>query len=189
MGNVRQDWKIAAITGVILSCIGCTAVNDGSTTIKPSPLSTFSADENAELGSRSNPINLGDIAVINDWQVQIVSVNKNALKFVMDSDAYASPPASNERFVLFNIKATYIGDDSGEPSSDLRFKIVGGGGNTFSKSCSYSVNTFDENEETFTGATVTGNLCYIVEGSQIAGATVSIQANYSSQDRQFVSID
>jgi hypothetical protein len=174
MGNVRQDWKIAAITGVILSCIGCTAVNDGSTTIKPSPLSTFSADENAELGSRSNPINLGDIAVINDWQVQIVSVNKNALKFVMDSDAYASPPASNERFVLFNIKATYIGDDSG---------------NTFSKSCSYSVNTFDENEETFTGATVSGNLCYIVEGSQIAGATVSIQANYSSQDRQFVSID
>jgi hypothetical protein len=182
-------WKIAVIAGVIFSFSGCAAVNDGSTTIKPSTLSTFSVDEDAEAGSRNNPIALGDVAVINDWQVQILSVDKNALKFVMDSDEYASPPAINERFVLFKIKATYIGEDSGEPSSDLRFKIVGGGGNTFSKSCSYSLNTFDQNEETFTGASVTGDLCFIVDANQIDGATISIQGDYSSQGRQFVLID
>ena len=189
MRIVYKIWKIAVIAGVIFSFSGCAAVNDGSTTIKPSTLSTFSVDENAEAGSRNNPIALGDVAVINDWQVQIISVNKDALKLVMDSDEYASLPSSNQRFVLFKVKATYVGEESGEPSSDLGFKIVGGGGNTFSKSCSYSVDTFDQSEETFTGATVTGDLCFIVDANQIAGATVSIQGDYSSRDRQFVLID
>ena len=82
-----------------------------------------------------------------------------------------------------------MGEESSEPSSDLRFKIVGGRGNTFSKSCSYSVDTFDQNEETFTGATVTGDLCFTVDANQIVGATVSIQGDYSSQDRKFVLIN
>jgi hypothetical protein len=189
MGIAYKVWKIAAIAGMTVSFSGCATVNDGSTTIKPSTLSTFSVDENAEVGSRNNPIALGDLAVINDWQVQIKSVNKDALKLVMDSDEYSSPPSSNERFVLIKIIATYIGEESGEPSSDLRFKIVGGRGNTFSKSCSYSVDTFDQNEETFTGATVSGDLCFIVDANQIAGATVSIQGGYSSQDRKFVLIN
>ena len=189
MGIAYKVWKIAAIAGMTVSFSGCATVNDGSTTIKPSTLSTFSVDENAEVGSRNNPIALGDLAVINDWQVQIISVNKDARKLVMDSDEYASPPSSNERFVLFKIVATYMGEESSEPSSDLRFKIVGGRGNTFSKSCSYSVDTFDQNEETFTGATVSGDLCFIVDANQIAGATVSIQGGYSSQDRKFVLIN
>lgn len=164
-------------------------VNDGSTTITASPLSTFSADPNAELGSRNRPIALGGVAIVNDWEVQITSVNKDALKQVLDSDGYASPPASNERFVLFNIKATYLGEESGVPSSDLRFKIVGSLGNAFSKPCSYSMNTFDDNEEAFTGATVTGDLCFIVAANQIDGATISIQGEYASQDRKFVLVN
>ena len=199
MEIARHVWQISASALVVFICSGCVAENSGTTnmnpstngitTIKPSPLSIYSADPNSEVGSRNNPIGLGDVAVINDWQVQIISVNKDALKFVMNSDEYASPPASNERFVLFKIKATYIGEDSGEPSSDLRFKVVGGGGNTFSKSCSYSLNTFDQNEEAFTGATVIGDICFIVDANQIDGATISIQGDYSSQGRQFVLID
>ena len=164
-------------------------VNDGSTTISPSPLSTFSADPKAELGSRNNPIALGGVAVVDDWEVQITSVNKDALKRVLDADDYASPPSSNERFVLFGIKATYLGEESGVPSSELRFKIVGSLGNTFSKPCSYSMNTFDDSEEAFTGATVTGDLCFIVAADQIDGATISIQGEYSSESRKFVLVD
>ena len=189
MGIFYQVWKISAVALVGLICSGCAAANNGITTIKPSPLISYSADPNSEVGSRNNPITLGDIAFVDDWEVQIISVNKNALKLVMDNDEYASPPTSNERFVLFKIKATYVGEESGEPSSDLRFKIVGGGGNTFSKSCSYSLNTFDQNEEAFTGATVTGDICFIVDANQIDGATISIQGDYSSQGRQFVLID
>lgn len=185
----RRMWKIVALSLIMLSGSGCSPLSDESTTIKPSSLSSFSADTNAEVGSRNNPIALGDVAIVNDWQVQITSVNKNALKLVMDSDDYASPPASNQRFVLFNISATYIGEESGDPRSELQFKIVGNRGNTFSKSCSYSVNTFEENEETFTGATVTGDLCFSVDANQISGATISIQADYSSQERKFVLID
>ena len=179
----------AAAFCVVLICSGCGVADNGKTTIKPSPLSTFSEDPDSELGSRNNPISLGDQVVVNDWKVQLTSVNKDAAKLVMGSDPYATPPASGERYLLINLEAIYVGDESGEPSSDLRIKIVGSNGNTFAKSCGYSEDSFDANGETFPGATVKGNLCFTVDANQIDGATVSIQGDYSTEDRKFISID
>lgn len=189
MGIVHQIWKISAVALVVFICSGCAAVNNRTTTIKPSPLSSYSADPNSEVGSRSNPIALGDVALVNNWRVQVISVNKNAMQLVMASDSYASSISPEQRCVLLKIKATYIGDESGEPWGDLKFKIVGSGGNTFNRSCGYSADTFTENGEAYTGASVTGNLGFIVDANQISGATVSIQGDYSTEDRQFISID
>ena len=189
MSSSFQFRKSAAAFCVVLICSGCGVADNGKTTIKPTPLSTFSEDPDSELGSRNNPISLGDQVVVNDWKVQLTSVNKDAAKLVMGSDPYASPPASGERYLLINIKAIYVGDESGEPSSDLRIKIVGSNGNTFAKSCGYFADTFRENGEAFPGATVMGNLCFTVEADQITGATLSIQEDYSSENRKFVSLD
>ncbi len=189
MGIRIKSLEVTTITILILGLSGCSALKDGSTTIKPSQLSSYSPDLDAELGSRNNPIPLGDEVQINDWQVEVLSVNKDASKFVSSLDEYANPPSVGEQFLLISIRATYLGSESGEPSSDLRFKIVGSKGNTFSKSCGYAADTFAQNEETFTGASVLGNLCFVVDANQINGATVSIQGNYSSQDRRFVSIE
>ena len=183
-----QFRKIALVLFVVLGSSGCAAIDDGSTTIKPESLSSFSQDPNSEVGSRNNPIALGVPVGINDWKVQIISVNKDALQLVLDSDAYAMRPSPGERFMMIKVKATYIGEESGEPSSDLRFKIVGSRGNTFAKSCGYSVDTFTENGEAFPGATVEGNLCFTVDVNQITGATVSVQGDYSSDIRKFFSI-
>ena len=184
-----QVSKLAIASLVVLLCSGCSAVGDGKTTIKPSPLSSFSEDADAEMGSRNNPISLGKSVVVNNWKVQVESVNKDALKVVRASDPYSASPASNERYVLLKISATYIGEESGEPSSDLRFKIVGSKGNTFSKSCGYSSDTFDNNGETFPDATVAGSLCFTVDANQISGATVSVQGDYSTEDRKFLSLE
>jgi hypothetical protein len=184
-----QVWKIAAVLSVVLSSSGCAAIDNGTTTIKPSPLSSYSEDLDSEVGSRNNPIALGVPVVISDWKVQVISVNKDALQLVLSSDSYATKPSSNERFLMIKIKATYIGEESGEPSSDLRFKIVGSRGNTFTKSCGYFMDTFTENGEAFPGATVMGNLCFTVDANQIIGAVVSIQGGYSSENRQFISLD
>ena len=174
---------------VILGCTACSEVNSGVTTIKPSPFSTYSEDPNSDLGSRNNPIALGKPVLVNDWQVQVISVNKDATKIVLNADPYTSPPSSNERFLILKIRAVYVGNESSEPSSDLTFKIVGSRGNSFSKSCGYSVDTFDNNGETFPGASVEGNLCFAVETNQIDGATVSIQGGFAADDRKFVLIN
>ena len=181
-------WKIAVLMFVVLSSSGCAAIDNGKTTIKPSPLSSYSEDLNSEVGSRNNPIPLGVSVVIGDWRVQVISVNKDALQLVLSSDSYATKPSPNERFLLIKVRATYIGEESGEPSSDLRFKIVGSRGNTFVKSCGYFMDTFTENGEAFPGATVTGNLCFTVDANQIMGAAVSIQGGYSSENRKFISL-
>jgi len=184
-----QVSKLALISFIVLLCSGCGGVNDGKTTIKPSPLSSFSKDANAEEGSRNNPISLGNSVVVNDWKVMVTFANKDALKEVKKSDAYSSSPAANERYLLINVKATYIGEESGEPGSDLRFKVVGSKGNTFAQSCGYYSETFKQNGETFSGATVGGTLCFTVDANQISGATVSVQGDYSTEDRKFLSID
>ena len=188
MSSSLKIWKSVTIVCALLICSGCGAVDNGTTTLKPTPLSSFSEDPNSELGSRNNPISLGDAVVVNNWEVQVTSVNKDAAKIVLKSDPYATPPASAESFLLFMVKAKYVGEESGEPISDLRFKIVGSMGNTFAKSCGYSVDSFDSNGETFPGATVKGNLCFTVDTNQIEGATISIQGDYSPEDRKFISL-
>jgi hypothetical protein len=184
-----QVWKFAFVSILVLSSSGCAVMDSGETTIKPTPLSSFSEDLNSELGSRNNPIGLGVPVTIGDWEVQVISVNKDALQTVLATDEYAMRPSAGERFLLIKVKATYIGEESGEPSSDLRFKIVGSRGNTFSKSCGYFSDTFSENGEAFPGAVVSGNLCFTVDANQITGASVSIEGGYSSETRKFVSLD
>jgi hypothetical protein len=181
--------KLALTFLVLLVSTGCTAVNGGTTTIEPSTMGDYSEDPDSELGSRNNPIALGKPVEVNDWKIQVESVNKDALKVVMASDPYTSKPSAKERYVLLNLKATYLGDESGEPSSDLRFKIVGSKGNTFAQSCGYSSDSFDNNGETFSGASVKGTLCFTVDANQISGATVSVQSDYSGDDRKFISTD
>lgn len=183
---VRKSAVLSAL--FIFGLSGCGLVNDGVTTIKPTPLSKYSADPSSDLGSRNNPISVGRSVVINDWKVRIQSVNADAQKVILKSDPYASRPAPSERFVLVELKATYVGADSGEPSSDLRFKIVGAGGNTFAKSCGYYSESFDSNGETFSGASVSGNLCFTVDADQIEGATLSVQGDYTSEDRKFIAL-
>ena len=186
----RSHWAKAGLLvfGVLL-CTACAGQDIGKTTIKPSPFTSYSPDPNSEVGSRNNPISLGDEVTIEDWVVQVTNVNKSAYQSVKKEDSFDSPPMPNEKFVLFTVKATYTGEESGEPNSDLRFKIVGSKGNTFSNSCGFSRDTFQYNGETFTGASVTGNLCFVVDADQIDGATISIQAGYSTDVRKFVSID
>ena len=184
-----QVSKLAIASLVVLFCSGCSAVGDGKTTIKPTSMSSFSADPNAEKGTRNNPISLGKSVVVNDWKVQVTSANRNALKEVKESDSFGRSPSADERYLILTINATYIGDDSSEPSSDLRFKVVGSKGNTFAQSCGYYSETFKQNGETFSGATVGGTLCFTVDANQISGATVSVQGDYSTEDRKFLSID
>lgn len=184
-----QFLKFVVTPLVLLSLSGCSFVNDGTTTIKPTILSSFSADPNTELGSRNNPIAIGDPVVVNDWRVQLTKVNKDALKLIMEADPYSTSPSVNERYLLVSLNATYIGEESSEPISDLTFKVVGSKGNTFSQSCGYFSGSFRQNEETFSGATVKGDLCFTVDVDQITGATLSIQGDYSSEDRKFISLD
>ncbi len=181
--------KLALISVALLGCTACTSVNGGTTTIEPSTMGDYSEDPDSEAGSRNNPIALGKSVEVNDWKIQVESVNKDALKAVLASDQYTSKPSAKERYVLLNLKATYLGDESGEPSSDLRFKIVGSKGNTFAQSCGYSSDSFDNNGETFSGASVTGTLCFTVDANQISGATISVQSDYSGDDRKFISMD
>lgn len=174
---------------VLLGSAACSPINGKSTTIRPTSMETFEADPEAQIGSRNNPLPIGKYAVVNDWKIRVLSVNRDALKTVKALDPYSVSPDSNERFVLVNLQATFIGNESGEPNSDLRFKIVGSRGNTFSKNCGYSTNTFDSNGETFKGATIEGSLCFTVDTNQITHATISVQGDYYSNERKFLSLD
>jgi hypothetical protein len=182
------SFRLAPVLILIAILSGCGIGGDGVTSIKPSPDSEYSADPDAQIGSRNNPIALGKNALINEWKVQITSVDPNALQKVLKSDPYTSKPSASERFLLIKVKATYVGEGSSEPTSDLRFKIVGSKGNTFTKSCGYFGDSFDQNGETFSYASVSGDFCFTVDADQLVGATVSVQGDYGSDERYFFSL-
>jgi len=176
-------------TALVIVTSGCSGSISGKTTIKPSAFSTYSQDDDQEIGSRNNPINLGETFRAKDWEVKIVSVNADATALILADDSFTSPPPSNEKYVLFSIVATYRGDETGYPDSDLTFKVVGSKGNTFNDSCGYSNDTFSQNGETFPGAVVSGDKCISVEADQISGATISVQGEYASKERTFIKIN
>ena len=180
---------LATATALVVATSGCSGSNSGTTSIKPSAFSTYSQDDDQEVGSRNNPINLGETFRAKDWEVKIVSVNTDATAQVLETDIYNSPPPSNEKYVLFSIEAIYMGDETGYPDSDLTFKVVGSKGNTFNDSCGYSADTFSQNGETFPGAAVSGDKCISVEADQISGATISVQGEYASKERTFVKVN
>ena len=90
--------KLALASLVILGCTACAAISGGTTTIKPSPMNSYSADPDSEIGSRNNPVALGKSVVVNDWKT--VPSEFNMIKFIDGVPLYeVKVPLINNLFV------------------------------------------------------------------------------------------
>lgn len=184
--------QISSIGFTIVAALGLSGCSDNpfssKTTIRPTTLGTYAENKESDPGSRNNPYSLGEKFSVDKWDVAILKVNKDAFLELEANEIFVNETEVNEKLVLFNLVATYNGEDSGYPSSDLTFKIVGSKGNTFSKSCGFLENDFAMNTEVFKGASVTGELCFIADSDQLDKATISVQESFNSEKRRFVLI-
>ena len=186
--NVAMWGMVLTLLALSVSSCSIELFND-DTTIRPSTFGPYTSDQGEPKGSRNNPFEIGTATIVGGWSVTVTSVTRNATAMIMAMDSFASAPEPGKEFLLIDITGIYLGEGSSFPGTDLTFKVVGSAGNTFSKTCSYSINSFSDNEETFTNGSITGSECFIVDSNQVEGATISIQSGISQEERVFVKSD
>lgn len=86
-------------------------------------------DPEGDVGSRSNPVALGDTFTSRDWEVTVVSFNPDATDEVLAANQFNEDPESGNVYALAEVEVTYIGDDSGIPWIDVSVAYVTEGGN------------------------------------------------------------
>jgi len=141
------------------------------------------------VGTRDNPAPLGTVVRIGDWEVTVTDVTKNANKLVANENQFNDKPAEGFQYVLWSIDAKYVGDSSATFWIDSTWKVVGSEGNSFDDSCGVIPNNISDAGETFSGASITGNVCKAVQKDQLPGATILVEASFSvDSDRTFFAI-
>ena len=146
------------------------------------------------LGTRDNPLPVGTRIEMGDWTLAVTEVTLDATEQVMAENEFNDPPVEGRQFVLFEVEATYEGEESGTAWLDFSWAIVGSAGNTFGTGmddyCGVIPNPLDDTGETFPGGNVAGNVCVSVDSDQVDGATIRIEETFSFDDtRAFYALD
>ena len=195
-----KSLAIAAVvvTAALATMAESSSSGDGDTIIDPTGSSSQSATDGSNddqgggdsgQGTRENPAPLGSVARVGDWEISVVKVNTDAAKIVADENQFNEPPKAGYNFVLWEVEATYVGEESGELWLDTTWQVVGSAGNSFDESCGVIPNDISDAGETFSGATVKGNECVGVEKAQLDGATIMVESLFAVEsDRTFFAL-
>lgn len=102
------------------------ALDEGASIISSPKLSAIQPTQNGM--SRSDPANLGDLIVTDDWEIRITKIihGENAWQRILDANTYNNPPAEGMTYLLVKIYAHYIGDnENGASVGILSMKTTG----------------------------------------------------------------
>jgi hypothetical protein len=127
------------------------------------------------LGTRRNPIPVGQEAQVGDWRIKVVGAVLDATKTVTDENMFNNAPEPGSQYVLVSIEATYTGEESSTFWAELMYKFVGSKGNTFDSGMVVAPDSLLEEGEVFSGGTISGNLVFVADSAQVPGGTVMIE--------------
>jgi hypothetical protein len=115
-------------------------------------------------GTRENPLPLGETVSDDEWDVTLHSVAEDVDDQIAEENQFNDPAPHGLTYVLVNMSATYLGEDSDSPMMAVELAYVSSTGET-SASYDHTVVTpdsFDDFAELYTGGTETGNVALAV---------------------------
>lgn len=136
-----------------------------------------SADTNeAEEGSRANPLAIGSTISNSEWDVTINSVDLNATDAIAAENPFNEAPADGNLYIMVEVSATYTGTNPEGDTPWVSVEYVSAGGNSFASHDSMVVtpNSFDSLETLYEGASATGNIAIEVPEDEIADGTLKV---------------
>lgn len=148
---------------------------------QPEKESTTQADTKPAMdgSSREVPLPAGEEFGNENWRVTLSTTVQDASDVVLAENLFNDEPAEGRQFVMVEVNATYIGDDTGLPWTDLRFDFVGSQGNTFGSGsndyCGVIPNDLTDLGEMHPGASGGGNVCVSVPAEQIEGGVWAVR--------------
>jgi hypothetical protein len=150
----------------------------------PTPTASTPADDT--LGTRANPIPIGDAARIGDWSIAVQRVAPEGTEAVLAENQFNDPPQDGRQFFLINLAATFSGANSGSVLGDLRFQAVGESNvayTTYDPSCGVVPNELDFTE-VFSGGTIEGNICFQIESGDEQSLLLYIEPGFSLEEER-----
>ena len=143
-----------------------------------------------ELGTRENPIPLGQEAQVGPWKVKVADVTVQHHDFVLDHNQFNDAPEAGKQYVLITVEATRTGEDAAAFWVDMYYLFVGDGGNTFDSGFAVAPDSISDTGEAYKGASVSGNLVFQVPSDQVAGGALRLEESFSFEDTEtFFAID
>ena len=161
--------------------IGYFSLPEDGTTIAPSstsaprPMTTpppVSASSPA-IGTRENPVRMGEVAGYPGWDVSVVSFNEKATSLMAGNN---DPPDPGNVYVLVRVDGTYTGTGFSSMSSDLSFYLVGYANILYRRDGRTGSgfyypwvipDSLRKHPDTLPGGTVSGNVAFMVPANEV----------------------
>lgn len=148
------------------------------------------AAASGELGTRENPIPLGEEAQVGSWKVKVVGATLDATEEVLGYNEFNEEPEPGKQYVLIEAEATRTGEEAAAFWVDMSYVFVGSGGNTFDAGYADVPDSLSDSGEAYPGASISGSLVFQVASDQVAGGTLRMEESFSFEDTEtFFAID
>jgi hypothetical protein len=155
-----------------------------TTTQRPT---TSTTQKPAKVGTRRNPLPLGQTATLSDadgpvWNVTVVGFTPNANADVERANQFNDPPPPGRQFAMFRLRAEFVGSD--EPSQfggELTVKALDDTNVTYDyeDNCGVIPEGLDEYGDVYKGGVIEGNMCFSVESAQISTLLLILEESFS----------
>lgn len=147
-----------------------------------------SASSESDLGSRDQPIPQGQVVSLDDglngvWEITVGPSLLNANALVAEENMFNDAPPEGFQYALLPVKATYLGDETGDPGWDLDFAFVSSSGTTH-KEFDISVvapNDLSNSNELYKGGSAEGNIVIAVPSEDIESGTWRVETSWGDQ--------
>jgi hypothetical protein len=124
---------------------------------------TTSVEVEGWIGEEALPV--GEVVTVGGWEIRVLSFNPDAEDVVVTEDSFNESPEQGEVYVLTELEATYVGEDSSTFWADISLSALGQSNvayGSFDASCGFIDGDIDDFGETFTGGTISGVSCWSV---------------------------
>jgi hypothetical protein len=142
-------------------------------------------DEALEGTDPNAPLPAGTEVVTGNWRVAFSNVVPDAAEALAAEDEYNEPPADGHQYFMFQVDATYEGEDSAFAWDQLMLG-VSFNNTVYTEYCGIIPDDFWTTPEVFAGGTATGNFCVTVPSEGVEDAVISVQDYWSPGQRYFV---
>ena len=144
-----------------------------------------------ETGSRDDPLPAGAPVEVGNWQVMVLSSNRDATEAVLAENPFNDPPNPGDVFTTVLVAITYLGEESESPFLGLTFGAVGpsGGDYGLEDDCGVIPDSYPGFTDVFPGGTVVGNLCWAIPETEAGRLVLTAEAAFTfDTDRFFLEI-
>ena len=137
--------------------------------------------------TRANPLPVGSTVESDEWAVTLNSVDLNATDAVLAENPFNEAPGADQTYALVNVTLAYKGDDpqGSTPMEIVSFVLPDGTTVNSYDTSAVAPEALDSLTTLYSGATVTGNVDFVVPAATAGEGVISIQPDPFSKKKFF----